>query len=119
MASGGAGCRPDRGKPRGRRRMERGRRPRVGEGRGKLGCAAWLGRKGSGSAQQRLPPFYFLKISFLQYFSKLILRNLNPFSALAPKTKVVLNKKFYNFVSSCNSEFPIEFEIPLKTSYRF
>jgi hypothetical protein len=45
--------------------------------------------------------------------------NLHPFSALAPKTKVVLNKNFYNFVSSWNSKFQIEFEIPLKTSSRF
>ena len=55
-----AGVRP----PCGRRRVERGGRPRAGEGRGKPGRAAWLGRKGGGSAQQRLPAFLFFEFLF-------------------------------------------------------
>ena len=80
MARRGAGCRPDWGKPVGRgtsttpaygrhvagagwseasaaRGRERG---------GEAGRAVWLGRKGGGSAQQRLSPFLFFGISFLQ-----------------------------------------------------
>ena len=33
-------------------------------GEGKTGRAAWLGRKGGGSAQQRLPPFLFFEFLF-------------------------------------------------------
>jgi len=80
---------------------------------------AWLGRKGGGSAQQRLSPFLFFEFLFSTNFPNSFLTNLNPFSALAPKTKDVLNKKFYNFVSSCNSKFPIGFEMQLKASSRF
>jgi len=76
----GAGWRPNRDKPVGRgasttpaygrhlagvgwikagaRALER--------GEGKTGRAASLGRMGGGSAQQRLPPFLFFSISFLQ-----------------------------------------------------
>ena len=78
MAPGGAGCRPDRGKPvgqrrvhdagvrppRGRRRVEQGGRPRTGEGRGKLGRAAWLGRKGGGRPSSACPFFFFFEFLF-------------------------------------------------------
>jgi len=82
MARRGAGCRPDRGKPIGRgtsttptygrhvvgagwseagaaRRRERG---------GEAGRAVWLGRKGGGSAQQRLSPFLFFEFLFSKKF---------------------------------------------------
>jgi len=36
------------------------------ESGGEAGRAAWLGRKGGGSAQQRLSPFLFFLISFLE-----------------------------------------------------
>ena len=79
MAPGGAGCRPDRGKPvgqrrvhdagvrppRGRRRVEQGGRPRAGERGGEAGPRGLAGPKGRRSAQQRLPPFSF----FLNFFS--------------------------------------------------
>ena len=90
MAPGDAGCRPDRGKPvgqrrvhdagvqppRGRRRVERGGHPRVGEGRGKPGRAAWLGRKGGGWPSSACPLFFFLN-----FFSPKILNNT--FEAIA------------------------------------
>ena len=46
-------------------------------GEGRPGRAAWLGRKGGGSAQQRLPPFLF----FLNFFSPKSLKKI--FDALA------------------------------------
>ena len=74
MVPGGAGCCPDRGKPvgqrrihdagvrppHGRRRVERGERLRAGEGRGKPGRTAWLGRKGGGWPSSAWPLFFFL-----------------------------------------------------------
>jgi len=74
MARWGAGCHPDRGKPVGRGASttpaygrhvagagwsEAGARARE-RVEGKLGHTASLGRKGGGSAQQRLPLFFFL-----------------------------------------------------------
>jgi len=74
----GAGCRPERGKPvgqrrvhnagvrppRGWRRVEQGGRPRAEEGRGKLGRAAWLGRKGGGRPTSVCPLFSFFEFLF-------------------------------------------------------
>jgi len=79
MARRGVGCRPDRGKPVGRGAFTTpayGRHvagvgwseagaARGRERGGETGRAVWLGRKGYGSAQQRLSPFPF----FLNFFS--------------------------------------------------
>jgi hypothetical protein len=74
MARWGAGCHPDRGKPVGRgasttpaygRHVAGAGWSEAGtahgrERGGEAGRAVWLGRKGGGSAQQRLLPFFFL-----------------------------------------------------------
>jgi len=39
-------------------------------GEGRPGRAAWLGRKGGGSAQQRLPPFLFFEFLFSKKFKE-------------------------------------------------
>jgi len=77
VASGGAGCRPDRGKPvgqrrvhdavvqpsHGRRRVEQGGRPRAGEGRGN-----WAARLGWAEREAVSPaapaPFSFSFLFF-------------------------------------------------------
>jgi len=82
MARWGAGCRPDRGKPVGRGASttpaygrhvagagwsEVGARARE-RGEGKPFHAVSLGRKGGGSAQQRLPLFFFFEFLFSKKF---------------------------------------------------
>ena len=73
--------------------------PHAGEGRGSW-AARLSGPKGRRVGPAAPAPFFFFLIFFLNSFSKFILANLKPFLALSPKTKVVTNKKFYNFASS-------------------
>ena len=55
-------------------------------------------KRGRGLLAPPFPfPYFLLNLFFSNIFSKLILTILNPFSAWAPKTKLVTNKKFYNF----------------------
>ena len=93
---------------------------RAGEwGRGKQAgpLAGPKGRRGwPGSA---CPFSIFFRISFLKFFSKFIWTNLNSFSPLAPKSKVVPKQKPYNFVLISKTKFQIEFELRIKTSSRF
>jgi hypothetical protein len=90
MAPGGAGCRPNRGKPvgqrrvhdagvrppRGRRRVERGERPRAGERGGEAGpcCLAGPKRRRVGPAAP-VPLFLFFEFLFLILF----LNSFGPF----------------------------------------
>ena len=92
---------------------------RTGESGGGAGRAVQLGRKGGGSAQQRLSPFPFLLNFFSQILSKFIWTNLKSFSPLAPKNKVVPKQKPYNFVIISKTKFHIEFDLQIKTSSRF
>jgi len=131
MARWGAGCRPDRGKPVGRGASttpaygrhvagtgwsEAGARARE-RGEGEPGRAVWLGRKGGGSAQQRLPPF-FLKL-FSQKLKCGFLKLLQIFLGVGVKRRIVPHKIPYNFALIGKVKFQIEFESQIKTSSRF
>jgi len=109
--SGGAGWRSDRDKPvdrvaasttpaygrhvAGAGWSEAGASAR-GRGEGRLGRTAGWAEREAGRPSSASPLFFFLNffspIIFQTHFDK-----FKTFSALAPKTKMVTNKKFYNF----------------------
>jgi len=76
-------------------------------------------KRGRGLLAPPFSLFHFFRIVFPNIISKLILTHLKFFLGLAAKTKIVTNKKFYNFGSSRNSKFQLEFEMQLKSISQF
>jgi len=91
------------------------------KGRARAGWAGFGQRARSDAAACWRPPFpfpFFLNF-FSQNLSKFIWTILKSFSPLSPKIKIVPKQKPYNFALSRIHKFQINFEIQLKTSYRF